>query len=93
MKTKYIKKPNYRLLTEYPDGTTWDVPAFTSFLIDEKQEASKLNYYWGSEEEWNNIPDDTEIFPPETVPNITSHSAHLEILDFSKQQTSDMGTY
>lgn len=72
-KAKYFKTPKYRLLIRYPDGTSWDVPAFTPGWD---------NHFWGSEEEWDAIPDGTEIFPPEREPQITNQSARIEIMDF-----------
>ena len=69
--SKYFKQPNYRLVIKYDDGQIWDVPAFTYHLIDQKRRPELLNNFWGSEEEWDSISDNTEIFPPQRDPQIT----------------------
>jgi len=73
-KTKYIKQANYRLVMHYPDGQIWDVPAFNPTGFS--------NHFWGTEEEWDAIPDGTEIFPPQREPQITEQSSRIEIMDF-----------
>lgn len=88
--TKYFKMPNYRLLIKYPDGTSWDVPAFSGFPIDEKVGKSPMNHFWGTEEEWDLIEDSTEIFPPERIPQITEQSSRMEIMDFGKDEVTTL---
>lgn len=82
MENKYFKTPHYRMLIKYADGTSWDVPAFSSFPIDKKVEKSNFNNYWGSQEEWDNIPDGTEIFPVPKDYKIDLESTKVEIMDF-----------
>lgn len=78
-RTKYIKQANYRLVIHYSDGQIWDVPAFTP---------GGPKHFWGSEQQWDLIPDGAEIFPPEREPQITEQSSRIEIMDFGPKNDS-----